>query len=107
MSGYGKTIKQICFDSTDQRHANLKIRLHYDDIKIKEFFNAAIEAYINKNEHFMNFIEELKVQKEVSKTKRKKTNRANSKARDAERTFGLNDSEIEDIFDTIEKEWGV
>ena len=107
MSEYGRTVKQICFDSTDQRHANLKIRLHYDDIKIKEFFNAIIEAYVNKNEHFMSFIEELKVQKEISKTKRKKTARANSRARDVERDFGLNESEIEDIFDTIEKEWGV
>ena len=107
MPRYGKTIKQICFDSTDQLHANLKIRLHYDDIKIKEFFNAVVEAYMNKNEHFMGFIEELKAHKEVSKAKRRKTARANSRARNVEQAFGLNESEIEDIFDIIEKELGV
>jgi len=36
---YGNTVKQICFDSLDKIHADLKIRLHYDDIKIREFFN--------------------------------------------------------------------
>jgi hypothetical protein len=107
MPKYGKTIKQICFDSTDQLHANLKIRLHYDGIKIKEFFNEVVGAYLDKNEHFMNFIEELKKRKEISKIKRKKTNRANLKAKEIEKKFALNDSEIEDIFDIIEKEQGV
>ena len=107
MPEYGKITKQICFDSTDQLHANLKIRLYYDGIKIKEFFNEVLKAYLNKNEHFMNFIEELKEQKETSKTKRKKISRANLKARKIEKSFGLNDTEIEDIFDIIEKEHGV
>ena len=107
MPDYGNITKQICFDSTDQLHANLKIRLHYDDIKIKEFFNKSVEAYLNKNEHFMNFIEELKEQKNVSKIKRNKANRANSKAKEVENSFALNDSEIKDIFDIIEKEYGV
>lgn len=107
MPQYGKKVKQICFDSTNQTHANLKIRLHYDDIKIKEFFNEVIGAYLNKDEHFMDFIEGLKERKEVSKLKRKKTKYANSKAKSTEKNFALNNAELEDIFDIIEKERGV
>tara|TARA_Y100000310_G_C20259239_1_gene612853 strand:+ start:153 stop:476 length:324 start_codon:yes stop_codon:yes gene_type:complete len=107
MPDYGKTLKQICFDSNDHLHANLKLRLHYDGLKIKEFFNEIIKAYVSKNEHFINFIEELKEQKEISKTKRNKTKRAYTKAKKVEKEFGLNESEIENIFDIIEKEWGV
>jgi len=107
MSNYGKILKQICFDSNDHLHANLKLRLHYDDLKIKEFFNEVVKAYVNKNEHIINFIEELKEQKEISKTKRNKTRRANIKAKKVEKEFGLDKLEIENIFDIIEKEQGV
>ena len=107
MSKYSTAKKQICFDSITKLHADLKIRLHYDDLKIKEFFNELIEAYLNKNQHIVNFIEELKEQKEISKTKRNKTKRAYTKAKKVEKEFGLNESEIENIFDIIEKEWDV
>ncbi len=107
MPNYGRTLKQICFDSNDNLHANLKLRLHYDDLKIKEFFNEVIKAYVNKNEHIINFIEELKEQKGISKTRQNKTKRAHKKATKTEKEFGLNKSEIENIFDIIEKEWGV
>ena len=107
MPDYGNTVKQICFDSLDKIHADLKIRLHYDDIKIREFFNEVVVAYLEKNEHMMNFIGELKDKKQISKKKRKKISRSNAKAEEVKSDFGLNDSEIENIFDIIEKEWGV
>jgi Zn-dependent metalloprotease len=104
---YGNTVKQICFDSLDKIHADLKIRLHYDDIKIREFFNEIVIAYIEKNEHIMSFVGELKDKKQISKKKRKKISRSNTKAEEVKSSFGLNDSEIENIFDILEKEWGV
>ena len=55
----------------------------------------------------MNFIEELKENKQISKKKRNKTHRSNNKAREIERTFALDKNEIENIFDIIEKEFGV
>ena len=42
MSGeYGNTLKKICFEETDKRHADLGIRLHADGIKQGEFFSPA------------------------------------------------------------------
>ena len=93
--------KQICFDGNAKTHADLKIRLHNDDIKIKDFFNEVVEAYINRNIHIVDFIEELKEKKKVSKNISAKE-RKNRK--DIISQFGLNKNEIEDIFDIIEKE---
>tara|TARA_R110002110_G_scaffold237360_1_gene453230 strand:- start:107 stop:430 length:324 start_codon:yes stop_codon:yes gene_type:complete len=107
MPDYGNITKQICFDSLDKIHADLKIRLHYDDIKIREFFNVIVLGYLEKNEHIMNFIEEIKENKQISKKKRKKVNRSSLKAKEVERSFALNENEIENIFDIIEKEYGV
>jgi len=107
MPEYGNITKQICFDSLDKTHADLKIRLHYDDIKIKEFFNKIVTGYLEKNEYIMNFIEELKEKKQLSQKKRNKINRSSAKAKETERKFALDKSEIENIFDIIEKEQGV
>jgi len=107
MPNYGKTIKQICFESNDKLHADLKIRLHYDGIKIKEFFNLTVKAYTESNEHILAFVEEIKENKAISKRKRNKTNKARLKEKETIKQFGLNENEIENIFDILEKESGL
>ena len=49
MPNYGNTVKKICFESTDKLHADLKIRLHYDDLKIREFFIDVVSGYVDRN----------------------------------------------------------
>ena len=104
MSEYGESKKQICFESMAKKHADLKIRLHYDNIKIKEFFNKIIEGYIEKNENIMNFIKELKEKKDISKTMRNKSKKADVKQKQIISHFALDTKEIENIFDILEKE---
>ena len=104
MSQYGKTIKQICFESNDKLHADLKIRLHYDGLKIKEFFNKTVEAYVEGNENILAFVEELKKEKSISKTKRNKMDKARQKQKETIKQFGLDKDDIENIFDILERE---
>ena len=104
MSKYGDDIKQVCFEGKATLHADLKIRLHYDEIKIKEFFNEVVSAYLEKNEHMINLIEELKEKKSMSKTRRNKIKKANQKQKDTVKQFALDKNEIEDIFDILERE---
>jgi len=105
MSDYGSNKKQICFDSITKLHADLKVRLHYDNIKIKEFFNEVIKAYIAKNENIMNFIEEIKEKKKISQNIRKKNKKAFINQEKTARQFSLDAREIESIFDILEKEY--
>jgi len=104
MSDYGENKKQICFDSTAKLHADLKIRLHHDEIKIREFFNEITRAYVNRDEDIVNFIEKLKEKKKMSATRRNKIKKANKKQNEIIRKFALDKSDIENIFDIIEKE---
>ena len=104
MSDYGPNKKQICFESAAKLHADLKIRLHYDNIKIKEFFNEVIEGYIEKNENIMNFIEEVKKKKRMSKAKINGNKKIIKKQKEIVRKFALDAKEIENIFDILEKE---
>ena len=104
MPDYGSIIKKICFESTDKLHADLKIRLHYDDLKIREFFIDVVSGYVDRNEHMLAFIEELKEKKAMSNPRRNKVKRARLKEEETIKQFGLNKDEIENIFDIIEKE---
>jgi len=104
MSEYGREKKQICFDSVTKLHADLKIRLHNDNIKIKEFFNEVARAYVERDDHLIGFVEKLKERKGISKNIRKKVSKARQKQKEIINQFGLNKDEIENIFDIIEKE---
>ena len=106
MPDYGNIIKKICFESTDKLHADLKIRLHYDDLRIREFFIDVVTGYVDRNEHILDFIEELKKRKAMSNPRRNKIKRARLKEEETIKQFGLNKNEIENIFDIIEKEHG-
>lgn len=106
MPDYGNIIKKICFESTDKLHADLKIRLHYDDLRIREFFIDVVTGYVDRNEHILDFIEELKKRKAMSNPRRNKIKRARLKEEETIKQFGLNKDEIENIFDIIEKEHG-
>jgi len=101
---YGNTAKKICFQSTDKLHAELKIRLNYDEIKVCDFFNEMVAGYINKNKYVLAFIEELKEKKQISKIKRKKIIKAQQEEKKIIDQFGINKNDIENIFDILEKE---
>jgi hypothetical protein len=103
MSEYGHEKKQICFDSITKLHADLKIRLHSDNIKIKEFFNEVIKAYVLRDDHLIGFVEKLKEKKGISKNIRNKVSKSRQKQKEIINQFGLNKNEIENIFDIIEK----
>ena len=104
MSDYGENKKQICFESTPKLHADLKIRLHHDEIKIKEFFNKIVAAYINKNKNIIAFIDEVKKTKGISQTRRNKIKKSEQKQENTIRQFALDKTDIENIFDILEKE---
>ena len=97
-------IKKICFESNDKMHADLKIKLHYDDLKIKEFFNHVVQAYINENSHIISFIEEFKEEKNISKRRKTLTKRMRNNQKEIKEKFALEPGEIENIFDILEKE---
>ncbi len=97
--------KKISFEDFAEQHASLKIRLNYDGVKQGEFFRAILDAYVNKNEHILNFIEEYKKQKQIhSDEKRAKSKKLVQKGKEITTKFALNEDEIESIFDLIAEE---
>jgi len=102
---YGKEYKKVTFYDSDKRHADLRIRLQYDGMKQSEFFRAVVTAYLEKNEHFMAFLDQYMSDNELrSENKRKKIKKANKKEKEVKSDFALNEGEIDSIFDLLEEE---
>ncbi len=105
MADYGIREKKIAFNDTDKRHADLKIRLQHDDLTQSEFFRAMVTGYIDKDSRLLAYLYELReTNKSHSKAKRSKSERLLHKGEQIKDKFGLNESEIESIFDLLEDE---
>ena len=57
---YGEYEKKIVFGDTDKRHADLRIRLHVDELKQGEFFRAIVTGYIEQDEDLLKFLDKYK-----------------------------------------------
>jgi hypothetical protein len=105
MSDYGTREKKIVFSDTDKRHADLKVRLQHDDLTQSDFFRAMMTGYIEKDSRIVSYLYEWRENnKKYSKTKRRKAEKLLRDGEALKSKFGLNESEIESIFDLLEEE---
>ena len=105
MEEYGKNEKRISFMDTDKRNAELLIRLKHDGLTKTKFFRAILEGYLERDAAIVDFIERLKSEDNTqSKSKFKKVKQLEEKGKHNKSKFGLNEGDIENIFDMLEKE---
>jgi len=102
-----ESTKKIVFHDTDKRHADLKIRLHYDGLTQAGFFRAMISGYLDKDAAVIDFIQRYK---EAGRThsikKRKDSKKLLEEGEETKSKFSIfKDDEVENIFDIIEKEF--
>ena len=103
---YGNLNKVIQFKETDKRHADLRVRLHYDGFHQGEFFRDIVSGYINSDENIVAYVENLKQRKrKYNKERLLKGKSVRKKSMEVKKQFALRDEELESIFDIIEKEF--
>jgi hypothetical protein len=101
---YGDNTKKIVFYDTDKRHADLRIRLQYDEMSQNEFFRALITGYIKKDSRITSYIYEWRnLNKGYSEAKRVKSEKLLQNGKELGEKFGLDENEIENIFDILEE----
>jgi len=90
---------------TDKRNADLMIRLKHDGLTKTKFFRAMLTGYLERDHAVVNFIDRLKESTGVQgKKKAQIVKGIEEKGQENKRKFGLNEDEIDNIFDLIEKE---
>lgn len=105
MADYGKREKRISFMDTDKRNADLIIRLKNDGLTKTKFFRAILTGYLERDSLIVEFIDGFKQESgSQSSIKAKKVRDLENTGEQNKRKFGLDDQEIENIFDILEKE---
>ncbi len=96
----------LSFSLDSKLHENLKIRLFYDEIKTQsEFFRYCVESYLGRDDLFMQFLDDYKINKKVqSKTRVTKSRKLRNSGEQILRDLALTDEDIEGIFDILEEE---
>jgi len=105
MKDYGKRDKRISFMDTDKRSADLMIRLKHDGLTKTKFFRELLTGYLERDHTIVDFVERVKESSGLQSKKQSKIVKdAEEKGQENKRKFGLDDKEIENIFDILEKE---
>ena len=105
MSKYGEDQKRIAFTDTYKRHADLIIRLKHDNFTMAKFFRALISGYLEGDEAILDFISRFKKSSGIqSQNKNKIIQDFQKKGEAIKNKFALNEAEVENIFDILEKE---
>lgn len=105
MEEYGKNEKRISFMDTDKRNAELLVRLKHDGLTKTKFFRALLTGYLERDPHIVDFINQTKDSENLqSKSRSKKIKQLEEAGKQSKTKFGLNQGDIENIFDMLEKE---
>ena len=97
--------KKVIYYEIPKKHADLKIRWQYDGIGQTEFFCLLTAAYLDQDERILNIIHEYKKNNSIqNNVKRNKTQKMSEKRKQVESKFALKETEVESIFDILEKE---
>ena len=88
----------------DKRNAEMIVRLKHDGLTKTKFFRAILTGYLERDPEIVAFVERLKEDTQSqSKNKSKKVKQLEKDGKDSKTKFGLNEGDIENIFDMLEK----
>lgn len=99
---YGKNNKRIVFTESDHRHAKLILKLKGDGLTQAKFFRSVISGYLDGDDRIREFVFE---HSEFSQNKKKKIEKLRTKGEKAISELGLNEDQIDDLFDVISMEF--
>tara|TARA_Y100001938_G_C8011322_1_gene390209 strand:+ start:246 stop:581 length:336 start_codon:yes stop_codon:yes gene_type:complete len=99
---YGKNLKRIVFTDTDHRHAQLVVKLKSDGITQAKFFRSLITGYLNGDDRLVEFVRE---NGKLSIQRKNKIQKLEEKGKALVQELGLDEEQVEDIFDMIAEEF--
>ena len=101
MADPGNNWKKIVVYVSDSAHAEMRLKLRYDELSQNLFFKKIIAAYLEDDKYMREFIINCNKQR-ISKRDQAKMKKDEKKSDQEVKDFGLNEEEINDIYDLIE-----
>ena len=98
IESYGKNQKRIVFTESDHRHAQLIVKLKSDGMTQAKFFRSLISGYLEGDDRIVGYVLE---QSSLSMSRKTKVEKYRNDGKKIVSHLGLNEDQIEDLFDVI------
>ena len=98
---FGQNTKRIVFTESDHRHAQLIVKLKNDGMTQAKFFRQMITGYLEDDDRIRGYVLD---NSSLSKTKVRKTLKLVKQGKESMTSLGLDEEQVEDIFDMIAEE---
>lgn len=92
--------KKYTFYISNTAHADMRIKLRYDDLPQQTFFKMLIKAYNEDHPSMRDLIKDLNTK--ISKRSITKMKKDEKEAAEQEEYFALSEEEVSNIYDQIE-----
>jgi hypothetical protein len=103
MSQYSGNLKRSVYYLTDDEHARFITKLEFDKIKASMFMRCLIQAYVDDDPNIRAFVDrggKFKISKETLKERA----REDKKIKLQKAELNLDNEQIEEIFDILERD---
>ena len=98
-----KGVRSITLSIPDQMYMELLIKIRHENLTWKGFFNMMIQGFIDDDRGIMEYVDYQMADKRAKK-RTKVLQKERKKAKEVVSVFGLDDKEIDDIYDLLEDE---
>jgi hypothetical protein len=97
--------KKLIFSIDSDDHARLRIKLQYERMSQSMFFNCLVKGFLEDHPSIKSFMDDTAIKFSDSKTLKKRIKDTQENKETVEQ-YGLDQEEISNIFDILEKENG-
>ena len=99
--------EKIYANLPQSQKVDLKIKLHHHGLTQSNFLRGVVKAFLQEDEQFMAWFGAWKLRNSRIKSSQRhhKSDKLKQMGQEAASKFGINEGEIEDIFDVIAKEY--
>lgn len=96
--------RSITIHISPKKYMDLLIKIRHENVGWKRFFGLLIDGYVDDDPDLMRYVDRY-MSSIRSKTRTKKLEKEREKVEETIKIFGLDENEIEDIYDILEEEY--
>lgn len=96
--------RSLTFTIPDKTYMDLLIKIRHENISWKRFFSFLIQGFIDDDPRIMEYID-MRMADIRSKRRSKVLKKERDMVEDTKKKFGLDENEIDDIYDILEEEF--
>lgn len=98
------SVKRVIINLTDQEHADLSLKIREENLTQTGLMHFLLYGYLKDEPNIRKAVDKhIEEQKLIKQNKKAKHSRSVLKGKQIEKTFNLNDDDVDELYDIIEQ----